>query len=197
MKPHWMKWSVVSLGVLLAGTAAMAQTNDPTIHERKENQQERIGNGVESGQLTAGEAAKLEKKEAAINRETARDRAANGGTLTPAEKAKITRQQDHLSRDIYQQKHDAQTAHYGSNEVDQRRQNQQERIGQGIKSGQLTPGEAARAESQEARINHQVRTERAANGGHLTAGERARVNREQNRASKNIYRKKHNARVKP
>ena len=35
-------------------------------------------------------------------------RAANGGSLTPAEKAKVTRQQNHLSRDIYHQKHDAQ-----------------------------------------------------------------------------------------
>ena len=38
----------------------------PTIAQRKEHQQDRIANGVQSGLLTAGESANLEKKEAAI-----------------------------------------------------------------------------------------------------------------------------------
>jgi hypothetical protein len=44
---------------------AMAQTSSQpaTINQRKENQQDRIANGVQSGQLTAGETANLEKKE--------------------------------------------------------------------------------------------------------------------------------------
>ena len=56
-----------------------------TIAQRKENQQDRIANGVKSGQLTPGETANLETKEAAINGETKADRAANGGKLTSAE----------------------------------------------------------------------------------------------------------------
>ena len=79
-------------------------------------------------------------------------------------------------------------------EVDRREDRQQERIGQGVESGQLTPGETARLELQEQRIDNQVKAERAANGGHLTAGERAQVNREENRESRRIYAAKHNAR---
>lgn len=79
-------------------------------------------------------------------------------------------------------------------EVDRRETRQQERIGQGVESGQLTPGETARLERQEQRIDNQVKAERAANGGHLTAAERAQVNREQNRESRRIYAAKHNAR---
>ena len=79
-------------------------------------------------------------------------------------------------------------------EVDRRENRQQERIGQGVQSGQLTPGETARLEQQEQRIDNQVKAERAANGGHLTAAERAQVNREQNRESRRIYAAKHNAR---
>ena len=79
-------------------------------------------------------------------------------------------------------------------EVDRRETRQQERIGQGVESGQLTPGETARLERQEQRIDNQVKAERAANGGHLTAGERAQVNREENRESRRIYAAKHNAR---
>jgi hypothetical protein len=101
------KWSIVPAAVLLLGTVAMAQ--DPTIHERKENQQDRIAQGVKSGQLTAHETANLERKEAAINRETRRDRAANGGKLTTAEKAKVTAQQNKVSNQIYRDKHNART----------------------------------------------------------------------------------------
>lgn len=79
-------------------------------------------------------------------------------------------------------------------EVDRRENRQQERIGQGVQSGQLTPGETARLERQEQRIDNQVKAERAANGGHLTAAERAQINREENRVSRRIYAAKHNAR---
>ncbi len=81
----------------------------PTIHPTAEvSPQARIGEGVESGQLTPRETARLERKEARVRSEIRRDRAANGGTLTPAEKARINRQENRLSRQIYRQKHDAQ-----------------------------------------------------------------------------------------
>ena len=198
------KWRILPAAILMAGTVALAQdqsTTDPKpkteVGQRKENQQDRIANGVKSGQLTAGETANLEKKEAAINKETAADRAANGGKLTAAEKAQVNRQQNHLSNQIYQDKHNANTAHYGNNEVGQRRENQQDRMAQGIKSGQLTAGETAKLENQQKNINKQVAADRAANGGKLTAGEKAQVNKEQNKASKDIYNKKHNARTQP
>ena len=81
-------------------------------------------------------------------------------------------------------------------EVDRREANQQARINQGVKSGELTPGETARLEGREGRINNEIARDRAANGGHLTPGERARVNRQQDRTSTAIARDKHNARVR-
>jgi hypothetical protein len=210
-----LKWAMLPLAVVLVGaassTTALAQDQsssqsgssssasptpaakpDPSIAQRKENQQYRIANGVQSGQLTAGETSKLETKEAAINGETRADRAANGGKLTSAEKTQINGQQNHLSNQIYQDKHNANTAQYGNNKVGQRRENQQDRVAQGIKSGQLTAGETAKLENQQKGINQQVKADRAANGGKLTAGEKTQVNHEQNQASRNIYRKKHN-----
>src|SRR5579859_3593543 len=79
------------------------------IQQRKENQQERIGQGVGSGQLTAGETANLEHKEAKLNREVRNDRRANGGALTPPERRQVNRQQDRLSRNIYRDKHNGAT----------------------------------------------------------------------------------------
>jgi hypothetical protein len=208
MTIKFSKWNVLPATVFLLGTVAWAQSptsaptttpstpgTDPSIAQRKENQQDRIGNGIKSGQLTAGETSNLETKEAAINGETRADRAANGGKLTQTEKQQINNQQNQVSKQIYNDKHNANTAHYGNNEVGQRRENQQDRIAQGVKSGQLTAGETAKLENQQKGINQQVKAERSANGGKLTPGEKQQVNKEQNNASKNIYNKKHNAKT--
>jgi predicted transglutaminase-like cysteine proteinase len=80
-------------------------------------------------------------------------------------------------------------------EVGKRQENQQDRIAQGVKSGQLTAGETAHLERNQARINRQVRADRQANGGKLTPQEKAQVNREQNRQSRKIYKDKHNNKV--
>ena len=77
--------------------------------------------------------------------------------------------------------------------IQQRKENQQDRIAQGVKSGQLTAHETASLERKQSRLNHQIRNDRRHDNGHLTAGERARVNREQNTLSRDIYRDKHNA----
>ena len=78
-------------------------------------------------------------------------------------------------------------------EVDRREVRQQERIGGGVESGQLTPRETGRLERQEGRIDSEIKADRAANGGHLTAAERRSINRQQNRVSRHIYAQKHDA----
>jgi gas vesicle protein len=75
--------------------------------------------------------------------------------------------------------------------IQQRKENQQKRVAQGVKSGQLTPHETARIENNESKINKEVRQDRKANGGNLTNKEKAQVNRQQNRVSKEIYNQKH------
>src|SRR5581483_2427851 len=140
-----------------------------TIQQRKENQQDRIAQGVKSGELTAGETTSLEKKEADINKEEHHMANADDGKLMSADKEKITRQQNQLSKQIYRDKHnEAEQNTNPKSEVGKREENQQDRIAQGVKSGQLTAGEAAHLENNEKKINNEVRTDRAANGGKLT-----------------------------
>jgi hypothetical protein len=79
--------------------------------------------------------------------------------------------------------------------IHQRKENQQDRIAQGVKSGQLTPRETAKLERQQRSINKEERHMRKADNGHLTPADRRALNRRQNRASRNVYRKKHNART--
>jgi hypothetical protein len=201
-----MKSAFLTLAVaaLVASGTALAQTPQPTpdqkpatVNQRRENQQDRIANGVQSGQLNAGETKRLEGREANLNREVRDDRSADGGKLTAQERNQVNRQQNRISKSIYTDKHNAAQAHYGANEVGQRRENQQDRIAQGIRSGQMTAGEAARTENREQGINQQVRADRSANGGKLTGQERRQINRQQNGASRQIYRQKHNAARQP
>src|SRR5580698_9091766 len=56
---------------------------------RAENQQQRVAQGVRSGQLTGGETRNLENREASIHQQAASDRAANGGHLTGQERSQI------------------------------------------------------------------------------------------------------------
>jgi hypothetical protein len=182
----------ILLGTLAAcvlTAAAFAQTSE--VGQRAENQQDRVAQGVKSGQLTAGETSNLEKKESAINQEVHTDRTLNGGKLTAAEKAQVNQQQNKLSGQIYNDKHNAATQHYGNNEVDARRENQQDRIANGIASGKMNAAQASRIENGEAAINHEVHTDRSLNGGKLTPGERKTVNHQQNVASRKIYNAKH------
>jgi hypothetical protein len=72
------------LATITAAFLAASLPADQKIAQRKENQQDRIAQGVKSGQLTAGETARLETKETQVNR-----------------------QQNRLSKDIYKDKHNS------------------------------------------------------------------------------------------
>ena len=73
--------------------------------------------------------------------------------------------------------------------VDQRQENQERRIEQGVASGQLTQREAARLEH---RQDHVAAAEaRAKADGQVTRRERARLHAMQDRESRRIHRQKH------
>jgi hypothetical protein len=81
-------------------------------------------------------------------------------------------------------------------DINQRKVAQQERIGQGVKSGELTAGETSHLEHQEAGINKEEKGMRAQDNGHLTKTDRATLHQQQNQESRRIYRDKHNAKVR-
>src|SRR5215472_12856525 len=97
---------VVIVTLSLTTAALSAQTNK-RINERKENQQDRIAQGVKSGQLTAGETAHLERQEAAVNREEKAMRGQDNGHLTKADRKLLNQQQNQESRRIYRDKHNS------------------------------------------------------------------------------------------
>ena len=84
---------------LAIGTSAFAGE----VKEREENQQDRIAQGVESGQLTGKEAAHLEKGEAKLEKD--REKALADGKMTPKEKRKLNKEENRQSKKIFNAKH--------------------------------------------------------------------------------------------
>jgi len=186
----------LAIGALVSG-AALAQGTATTV-QRDVNQQQRIEQGLQSGQLTTGEAAKLEKQETKV--ETMQKNALKDGTLTPAEKARLTKAQNATSASIAAQKHDAQVGNPNSAsskrmQADvQRNVNQQARIEQGVKSGQLTNTEVAKLERGQSHVTG--KEARAGANGHVGAAEQANIQAAENGQSARVYDKKHNATTK-
>lgn len=100
--------ATVALALFGAGAQAASAASTPRVDQRQARQEQRIEQGVASGQLNAREAARLEREQAAIGK--AEDRAKSDGTVTKKERARLHHLQDHASRDIRRQKHDRQTA---------------------------------------------------------------------------------------
>ena len=73
--------------------------------------------------------------------------------------------------------------------VDQRQENQQRRIDQGVASGELTPREANRLERGQQHVDNMEANAKA--DGVVTPAERARLDRAQDRQSARIAKQKH------
>lgn len=99
----------IALASLVALIALPTFAGTPNLDRREARQQQRIANGIESGQLNAREAARLERGEARLDRNEARAKA--DGVVTPRERAALHHEANNMSKRIYRQKHDAQTAH--------------------------------------------------------------------------------------
>jgi hypothetical protein len=76
------------------------------------------------------------------------------------------------------------------NQVNSREENQQQRIGNGVKNGTLTPGQTANLEKREASVQNREQRDMAKNNGHLTKAEQRGINRQQNRISRSIAKDK-------
>lgn len=75
--------------------------------------------------------------------------------------------------------------------INHRRNEQQTRITQGLRSGSLTPRETVRLERRESRIARQEGQDRRT-GGRFTTAERRHIQREESASSRAITRDKHN-----
>ncbi len=185
---------IAALGLSALAAAANAQTA-ADMTQRDINQESRIRNGLQDGSLTTREAALLEKREGAADRMQAN--ALKDGKLSDAERARITRAENRNSRAITTARGngvDGNPLSASSQRMQagvQRDINQQQRIENGIQSGQLSNKEAGQLERGQARTDRQEF--RAGRDGHVGAGEARAVNNAENQQSARIHNKRHNA----
>ena len=78
--------------------------------------------------------------------------------------------------------------------ITHRQIHQQHRIKEGVKDGELTRKEAVRLEAREAKIQQNKKEAKA--DGVVTGKERAKLHRQENRASRAIYKQKHDAQTR-
>lgn len=176
--------------MLAAPLASHAGARDPGVNQRQHNQQHRIQQGVRSGELTRGEARGLAAQQRAIRAEERAYKA--DGHLDRYERADLRRDQNQASRSIWRQKHDGQdrpAAAVRDPGVNARQQNERGRIGQGIRSGELTRDEAQTLAAQQKAIRVQEREYKS--DGVLTRDERKDLHQDLIRASRDIYTEKH------
>jgi len=76
------------------------------------------------------------------------------------------------------------------NEVDQRLENQQQRIDNGVASGKLTATQATNDEKRDANVAQKLSADEAKNGGHITKKEQANLNKKLDKNSKKIKKQK-------
>jgi hypothetical protein len=192
---HLHKSVAAVLLMLPMGSSALAQSVGYEV-QRDINQESRIEQGLKSGQLSTGEAARLEKGEARIDK--MESKALKDGNLSPEEKARIQRAQNNESTAINQLKHNdvpgnPTSASSQRMQADvQRNINQQNRIEQGVQSGQLTNKEVSHLEKGQARVDRAEA--KAGSDGHVSGREQARIQHRENVQSRHIFRDKHNAR---
>ncbi|MBI1865626.1 MAG: hypothetical protein HYR98_07885 [Nitrospirae bacterium] len=99
-------FATTGLALALSTPAFAGPADTPGIDKRQANQEQRIDQGIASGQLTERETARLERGQERINR--MEDRAKSDGVVTNEERARINHAQDVESRKIYREKHDRQ-----------------------------------------------------------------------------------------
>lgn len=82
-------------------------------------------------------------------------------------------------------------AHPRRAEVNERLAHQNARITQGVREGQLTPGQARALRADDRAIRAEERADAAVNGGHITRGEQNRLNRQENADGRAIFDGRH------
>ena len=182
-----------ALGALLVATGALADgPRTDQVVDRDVNQQERVEQGLQQGQLNTREAGQIERRESRIDQTEARD--LKDGKLSPGEQAHIDQMQNQASRDIYRDRHNAVDGDADSKSSERlqsdvaRNISEQQRIDQGGDKGTLTNREVGSLEAGQAHVDRKEGV--AARDGHVGAGEQARVHRSDNHQSRRIHRGK-------
>lgn len=181
--------TLAASALALSAGAASAQTWI-SVSNRLERLDDRIDAGVRGGDLTRAEAMRMRAQFDDLARLEARYRA---GGLTAWERNDLDHRYDQLSTRVRFERHDAQEGWYGGRgwtdnrgawvSINRRQAQLDRRIDQGLRTGQLTPVEAARLRAE---FNQIARVEVRYRAGGLSLAERSDLDRRFDRLAAQI-----------
>ncbi len=175
----------------------------PGVNRREENQHDRIGQGIKSGQLTKEETKELASEQKEIRQEEKEYK--SDGTLTKDERKDLHQDLSEASKDIYEEKHDSETREKTASTepkksgtkdpgINGRQERQRDRLAEGVKSGELTKKEARTLAGKEVRL---IKIEKALKEEGLSPKERIELQKKLNDLNQEIYQQKHDTQDRP
>jgi hypothetical protein len=183
----------IAVGTLLVAPA-FAQTSAAGDAQRDADQEQRIDQGLQSGQLNTREAGQLQHEEAHVD--AMQQKADHNGNVSPREQAQINAAQNKVVRDVNADKHNGITGNPDSKSSERmqsdasRDAKEQQRIANGAKDGDLSNKEAGRLERGQA---HDDRAQSVASAdGHVSAKEQKNQRQRENHQSSQIHEDKQN-----
>jgi CRISPR/Cas system-associated endoribonuclease Cas2 len=185
-------------GLALVGASSITQaqgqnhgSRHPGVNQRQQHQQDRIQQGVNSGELNRQETRRLAHEQRDI-RQLKREYQSDG-KITDGERRDLHRELNESNRHIYRAKHNDASRHGGTRDpkINERQRNQKERIQQGVRSGELTRDERKQLVVEQKTIRAEEHAYKA--DGVLTKDERKDLQQDLNTASHHIYEEKHDA----
>ena len=108
MRTRNLTIAVLGLGLVLGGVSeasAAAHPRRAEVNHRLAVQNARIHQGVKQGTITRKEAAQLHAEHREIRAEERADAAAHGGHITKAEQVELNKQENAVSKQIYNERH--------------------------------------------------------------------------------------------
>jgi hypothetical protein len=193
--------------VLLSGLAGASMAAETTwekhhprrdqVNDRLEKQDKRINQQVKQGDLTQAQAATLHKDDHAIRQEERDMAALDNGHITSADQQALDQQENSVSKQIGKpaaakpaQAAKAETTwekrHPRRDEVNDRIENQDRRIHQEVKEGDLSHAQAVTLHQDDQKIRQEERDMAKLDSGHITKVDQKALNQQENALSKQI-----------
>jgi len=192
--------------VLLSGLAGTAMSTETTwekhhprrdqVNDRLENQDKRINHEVKQGDLTQKQAAALHKDDHMIRQEERDMAQLDHGHITAADQKALDQQENVVSRQIAKPATAKPVAtstetkwekqHPRRDQVNDRLENQNKRIKQEVKEGDLSQTQAAALHKDDHMIRQEERDMAKLDQGHITAADQKALDQQENVVSKQI-----------
>jgi hypothetical protein len=158
------------------------------VNDRLGNQDRRINRERRAGEITGSQAKTLHTEDHQIRQEERTMASQNGGHITRGEQRVLNQQENGVSRQIGNPPGGTSwdQSHPRRDQVNDRLANQNGRITQERREGEITGSQAKTLHTEDHQIRQEERDMASQNGGHITRNEQQVLNQQENVVSRQI-----------